>query len=348
MRRLFFACTAAVLLGACSNFGYYVQSIDGQLNLLLLRQPIAQVIADPATPAPLKARLERTLEIREFASRELKLPDNASYRGYADVRRPYVVWNVFAASEFSVEPEQWCFLVTGCVGYRGYFSYSAAEQFARELHDEEGLDVFVSNVPAYSTLGWFDDPVLNTFINYPEYELARLVFHELAHQIVYIKGDTEFNESFAVAVEAEGVRRWIVHNGDEKVKAEFELAQQRRAEFRELMSEYRQKLAASYRLRLPAQEMRARKTQIFSSLRSDYEALKVKWGGYSGYDRFFDGINNAHMASFSIYDALVPQFLEMLAKHNGDLAAFYSEVKQLSTLGKKERASRLAALEPAR
>lgn len=348
MRRLVFPGTAAaVLLAACSNFGYYVQSIDGQINLLLSRQPIAQVIADPATPTALKARLERTLEIREFASRELKLPDNASYRGYADLRRPYVVWNVFAAAEFSVEPEQWCFLIAGCVGYRGYFSHAAAQEFARELH-AEGLDVFVSNVPAYSTLGWFDDPVLNTFINYPEYELARLVFHELAHHVVYIGGDSEFNESFAAAVEAEGVRRWIVRNGDEKLNADFERTQQRREEFRELMSEYRQTLAALYRLRMAPQEIRARKAQIFSGLRSDYDALKSKWGGYPGYDRFFDGINNAHLASVSIYTALVPQFLEMLAKHNGDLAAFYAEVKQLAALGKKERTARLAAMEPAR
>lgn len=345
MRRLLFICIGAMalLLAGCSNFGYYMQSIDGQMTLLQSRRPIADVIADPATPLPLKARLERVLEIRGFASRELKLPDNLSYRSYADLQRPFVVWNVFATAEFSVKPREWCFLIVGCVGYRGYFAQADGEAYARELRGE-GLDVFVSGVPAYSTLGWFDDPVLNTFINYPEHALSRLIFHELAHQVVYVKGDTEFNESFATAVETEGVRRWIARNGNDRMRADFDRLQQRRTQFRALVFEYRERLAALYRLPIAADEMRVRKAQAFSGMQRDYGLLKSQWGGFAGYDRFFGHPNNALLASVAIYTGLAPQFQQMIAKHHGDLAAFYAEVKELAALGKAERASRLAAV----
>ncbi len=350
MRRLLMICIAAIvpLLAGCSSIGYYMQSIEGQLRLLWARQPIADMIADPATPLPLKARLERVLAIRDFASRELQLPDNPSYRSYTDLQRPFVVWNVFAAAEFSVAPKEWCFLVVGCVSYRGYFAQAAGEAYARELRGE-GLDVFVSGVPAYSTLGWFDDPVLNAFINYPEHAVSRLIFHELAHQVVYIKGDTEFNESFAAAVETEGVRRWIARNGDDKLRAEFERSQQRRTQFRALLFEYRERLAVLYGLPIAPDEMRVRKAQTFSDMRGDYALLKSQWSGFAGYDRFFEHLNNANLASFAIYSGLVPQFQQLIAKHNGDLAAFYAEVKELAALGKAERASRLrATVAPAR
>lgn len=344
MRRLFFWCVAAIgsLLTACSNVTYYMQSIHGQMTLLHARESIEDVLANPATPPALKNRLEHTLAIRDFASRELGLPDNFSYRTYADLQRQFVVWNVFAAEEFSIEPRQSCFFIVGCVGYRGYFALSDAEDFARELR-AEGLDVFVSGVPAYSTLGWFDDPVLNTFINYPEYELARLIFHELAHQLVYVKNDTEFNESFAATIEAEGVRRWIARNGDEQMRARFELMRERRAEFAALVHKYREALATLYRQRMAPQEMRARKAQVLAELRRDYERMKSQWGGYAGYDRFFANVNNANLASVALYNELVPQFQRLIAKHHGDLAAFYTEVKEIAALGKNERKSRLAA-----
>jgi predicted aminopeptidase len=349
MRRLLFALMVAVapLVAGCSSFGYYMQSIDGHVKVLHARQPIASVVADPATAPALKAKLQRALEIRDFASRELQLPDNPSYRSYADLQRRYVVWNVFAAGEFSVEPQQWCFPVAGCVGYRGYFAQAAAEAFARELRGQ-GLDVFVSGVPAYSTLGWFDDPVLNTFINYPEHELARLIFHELAHQVAYVKHDSEFNESFAAAVEIEGVRRWIARAGDDKMRADFERAQQRRAQFFELVFRYRRELGALYRAQLAPEAMRARKAAAYAAMQRDYARIKSQWGGFAGYDRFFDSVNNANLASVAIYHALVPQFQQLIAKHNGDLLAFYAEVKALAALGKDERAARLGTVAPAR
>jgi predicted aminopeptidase len=330
----------APFTAGCSNLGYYLQSIEGQTSLMQKREPIVDVLADPATPAPLKKRLERALTIRDFASSELKLPDNPSYRSYADIGRPFVVWNVFAAEEFSIEPEEWCFPIAGCVGYRGYFKKADAEAFGREQR-ERGLDVFVSGVPAYSTLGWFDDPVLSTFINYPDYELARLIFHELAHQVVYVKNDTEFNESFAVAVETEGVARWISRYGDDRMRADFARSQQRRTQFLALVLKYRRELDALYHTKIAPAEMRERKAVIFDALKRDYQQLKAEWGGFAGYDRFLDEPNNAKLASISFYNALVPQFQQMLARRNGDLPAFYADVKELAALGKDERAMRL-------
>ena len=230
MRALrFFVGGFALLAAGCTSLGYYLQSVGGQLMLLQSRQEISQLLADPATPDPLKKRLEAALKIRDFACAELKLPDNRSYRSYADLRRPYVVWNVFATKEFSIKPERWCFFIAGCVGYRGYFSKEGADNFAQEMR-ARGDDVFVAGVPAYSTLGWFDDPVLNTFVNYSDYELARLIFHELAHQVMYVQNDTEFNESFAVAVETDGIRRWLARFGDDKMRAAFEASQDRRSQ----------------------------------------------------------------------------------------------------------------------
>ena len=339
---------AAALVAGCSNFGYYLQSIEGQFGLLQNRQTIAQMLADPATPPDLKGRLERALTIRDFASNELKLPENESYRSYTDLQRPYVVWNVFATAEFSIKPEQWCFPIVGCVGYRGYFKKASAEEFARELQ-AQGLDVFVGEVPAYSTLGWFSDPVLNTFIRYPDQEYARLIFHELAHQVAYASNDTEFNESFAVAVETEGVTRWIARFGDEKMRENFLRSQQRRVQFAALVLKHRRDLGALYLTRLAPAAMRERKAAIFTALKEDYQQLKkTEWGGYAGYDRFLDDPNNAKLASISIYSTLVPQFQQMIARHNGDLAAFYAEVRELAALDKDKRALRMGIPVPER
>ena len=334
------AAVMSVAGAGCANLGYYLQSADGQLKVLNARRPIAEVLADPATPPALKTKLELVLRLRDFASSELKLPDNRSYRNYADLRRPFIVWNVFAAPEFSIEPKQWCFLIAGCVGYRGYFSPDGAEQFAAGLR-AEGYDVFVSGVPAYSTLGWFDDPVLNTFINYPEYELARLLFHELAHQRVYAKHDSQFNDSFAVTVETAGVQRWIDRHGDAPMRQAFAASQARRADFVALMQQYRERLRELYRQPLRPDEMRMRKAETFAQMRRDYGELKARWNGYSGYDRYFAEVNNAQIASVAIYNALVPQFERLLAESGGDLAAFYARVEKLAALPREERAALL-------
>lgn len=335
-----------VFVSGCANFGYYPQSVGGQLDIWRRERPIEEVITDAAAAAPLKQKLARVLEIREFASRELGLPDNRSFRRYADLERPFVAWNVFAAPEFSVRPLQWCFLFAGCVSYRGYFAKADADGYAAELAGQ-GHDVYVGGVPAYSTLGWFPDPVLNTFIHYPEAEIARLVFHELSHQLIYARDDTAFNESFAVAVEQEGVRRWLARAGDAPGREAFERNRRIRAEFARLVGTYRERLDALYRARLAPGAMRERKREILDELHAEYRALQAGWGGYAGYDRWFaQQPNNAQLASIAIYTQAVPAFEALLAREGGDLPRFYESVKALAALPKEERDRRLDALAP--
>jgi predicted aminopeptidase len=334
----------ALLLNGCANVGYYFQSVSGQLDIWRRERPVEEVIADPAVPAALKERLARVLEIRAFASRELGLPDNASYRNYADLGRPYVVWNVFAAAEFSVQPLQSCFLFAGCVSYRGYFASEDAGRYSAGLAGE-GYDVYIGGVPAYSTLGWFPDPVLNTFIHYPDTEIARLIFHELAHQVAYARDDTVFNESFAVAVEQEGVRRWLATGGDAEQLRQFDQRRRIRAEFSGLVQKYRERLDALYRTRLAPDAMRDRKRAILGELASEYRSLKAEWGGFNGYDSWFSGtLNNAQLASVAIYSQQVPAFEALLAREGGSLARFYASVQALAALPKAERDSRIRAL----
>jgi predicted aminopeptidase len=333
-----------LLLSGCSTIGYYSQAVSGHLEVMWLAAPIDERLREPKTPEPLRAKLARVLAIREFASRELALPDNGSYRRYADLGRPFVVWNVVAAPEFSVEPLESCFPFAGCVSYRGYYSEEAARQYAAALA-EKGHDVHLRGVPAYSTLGWFDDPVLSTFIHYPEAELARVVFHELAHQAVYVKGDTMFNESFASTVEEEGVRRWLDREGTPAQREALAESRRRRLEFNAFMVGYRARLAAFYGRSAPIEERRAGKERLFAELMDEYRALKISWGGFAGYDRLFTGgANNALLASVASYAELVPAFRALLAQKHGDLAAFYDAVRDLERLEKPERAARLSAL----
>lgn len=340
-----FASACYLLLTAgCANFGYYLQSVSGQLDIWRRERAIEEVIGDPATSALLKQKLVRVLEIRAFASRELGLPENRSYRRYADLDRPFVVWNVFGAPEFSLRPVQWCFMFAGCVGYRGYFEKAGADRFAAELAGQ-GYDVFIGGVPAYSTLGWFSDPVLNTFIDYPDAEVARLIFHELAHQVVYVRDDSVFNESFAVTVETEGVTRWLERAGNDRQKAEFARMQQRRREFIALIQAYHGKLDALYQTRLAAEVMRERKAVILRELQDEYDRLKADWGGFAGYDRWFaQKPNNAQIASVAIYTQLIPAFQALLRQQGGDLARFFAAVKELAALPAEERAARTQQL----
>jgi len=344
-KHIIVACLA-LLMSGCANIGYYWQSVSGQLEVWRRERPVEEVLADPAAAWPLKDKLKRVLEIRAFASRELGLPDNQSYRRYADLGRPFVVWNVFAAPEFSVEPLRWCLAFAGCVNYRGYFERAAAEQFAAELA-RQGQEVYIGGVPAYSTLGWFDDPVLSTFIHYPDVEIARLVFHELAHQVAYAKYDTTFNESFAAAVEQEGVRRWVARAGDARHLEEFERNRRVRGEFARLVQKVRGQLEALYRTRLAPEAMRERKNAILDALEVEYRALKAGWGGFDRYDRWFaQRPNNAQLASVGIYTQLVPAFEALLLCETGDLGRFYAAVTELAALPKEQRDARLHALLP--
>lgn len=311
------------------------------MEIVRKRKPIAELIADPATKPALRKKLETVLRIRDFASQELGLPDNQSYRGYADLQRPFVVWNVFAADEFSLKPREWCFPVAGCVGYKGFFSEADATAFAEE-QKQKGGEIFIGNVPAYSTLGYFDDPVLNTFIHYPDWELARLIFHELAHQVVYVKDDSEFNESFATAVEKEGLRRWLAKYGDAAQEQNIAQGEQRKIQFNQLLTETKQKLELLYKTNVETVEKRANKKQIFSAMLQEYERKKISWGDYTGFDRWINAsTNNAVIAAFSIYTQQEPAFSALLMQQGNDLPKFYSTVKQWAALEKSVRNSKL-------
>ena len=337
------ACVLTLVSGlcGCANIGYYYQAVEGQVQIWNRSRPIAQVIEDTHTPPPVRERLSLVLRMRDFASGELALPDNGSYRKYADLERPFVVWNVFAAAEFSVAPKEWCFPFAGCVGYRGYFSQARAEQYGEELR-RKGFDVFVTGIPAYSTLGWFDDPVLNTVMRYPDAELARLIFHELAHQVVYVPGDTVFNESFAVAVELEGVDRWLARDGDAAKRAAFESGEQRKGAFIDLVMKYRDSLGTLYSSAVSAAEKRHKKAEIFAAMKAEYLTLKSSWGGYAGYDRFFaQELNNAHLVPVSTYSELVPGFRRVLAENGGDFRRFFAAVREIGRLPKEQRQAKL-------
>ena len=338
------------LLSGCGTAEFYWQGLTGQLDLLTRAKPIAAVAS--ATPDPvLKERLRHVQAIRAYASGELGLPDNGSYTRYADLGRPFVVWNVFAAPELSLTPRQWCFPIAGCVNYRGYFAEDDARAEAARLA-AAGDDVHIGGVPAYSTLGYFDDPVLSTFIRYREPDLARLIFHELAHQIVYVKDDTAFNESFAVTVEEEGLKRWVQAQQGRPEAAQFAAYVVRgdrlRAEFRALVGRTRDRLAALYGSSATEAEKRAGKAMAFGEMRADYERLKAGWDGVPAFDRWFaGGANNAGIAAAGLYSDRVPQFRALLAADGGDLPRFYESVKKLASLPKTEREAALAAYTPA-
>lgn len=348
--RFWLPVVATLLCTGCSAIEFYWQGIAGQLDLMARAKPIPELAESTSDPA-LKARLERVREIRVYASRELALPDNRSYTRYADVGRPFVVWNVVATPELSLTPRQWCFPVAGCVAYRGYFAeVDARDEGARLAAD--GLDVHVSGVPAYSTLGYFDDPVLSTFIRYREAEVARLIFHELAHQVVYVKDDTAFNESFAVAVEEEGLARWIAAQHARPEAAQFAVdvarTQRLRTEFRGLVRSTRNRLGALYASDAPDADKRAGKAAAFVAMRGEYEGMKAGWDGTPAFDRWFaGGANNAGIAAAGLYADRVPQFAALLAANGGDLPRFYDQVKALAGLPKPEREAVLLAIGPA-
>ena len=331
------AAGAIALIASLSGGCYLLQSAEGQLALMSKREPIARVIDKPSTPPELRAQLRSATAIRNFASQELGLPDNGSYRKYADIRRPYVVWNVVAAPEFSVEPKKWCFPIVGCVAYRGYFAEAKARRFAARLH-AQGFDVVVGGVAAYSTLGHFDDPILSTMVNWDDVELAAIIFHELTHQLLYVSNDASFNEALATTVEEEGVRRWLSSLGRERDLAQHLLEQQRYLQVIALLSDRREKLRVLYASGLPPPLMRERKRESIEALRQTYAGLRAEWGGHAPFDGWFrEDINNAHLASIATYFACVPGFERELKAVGGNLPAFYRRVRELAKLDQPKR-----------
>ncbi len=325
---------------------YLMQAARGQWQVMAERRPIERVLAAPDTPEPLRRQLAEIQQARQFASRELGLPDNRSYTTYADVGRPFVVWNVVATPEFSVQPLQWCFPVAGCVAYRGYFREAGARQFARRLQ-QDGHDVALGGVSAYSTLGRFADPVLSSMLRFGDTDVIGTLFHELAHQVVYLPGDSAFNEAFAVTVEQEGLARWLRTHGR---AAEFDDYLQRRAsqvEFVALTRRARGRLEALFaRADLDHAARRAAKTAVFGDLAQALRALQARLGPGrgAGIGAWVDrGINNAHLAAVATYWDCVPGFERVLAAQGGDLPAFYAEVRRLAKLAPWQRRERLCA-----
>ena len=327
----------ALLLCGCETLHYYGQAVCGQCDILLKRKPISEITADPEAPAFLKERLTFILSVRQFAASELHLPAKDNYLSYVDLERPYVVWNVFAAPEFSLTPKTWCYPVVGCASYRGYFSEQNARRFAAALH-EKGYDIYVAGVTAYSTLGWFDDPVLSTFIQYSRAQLAGLIFHELAHQVLYVKDDTVFNESFATAVEQEGLRRWQAATRNPQIYSDYLTEYHRREQFVQLILHYRQLLETLYQTDASPSVKREKKASIFSKLRAEIERMKTKQVDLSAYaDWIYQDLNNAKIGSVAAYHDLVPAFQAMLALSDGDLDQFYQTCRQLGQKNKEER-----------
>ncbi len=335
-------------LSSCESISYYSQAILGQLSILSKRESIESIIADKQSSPELKAKLRTILDVRSFAESELQLPVEDNYESYVDIERPYVVWNVFATPEFSMSPVNWCYPIAGCVSYRGYFSEDSARRYANKLGRQE-MDVYVGGVSAYSTLGWFSDPILSTIIDREDYQLASLLFHELAHQLIYIPGDTEFNESFATALEREGLRRWLLaDHADQQTQAKIQLeAEQnteRREDFVNLIEQTILDLNLLYARDLSKPEKRKIKADIFLEMKGKYEILKASWDGYAAYDNWMQAeLNNAQLNTVATYYNWVPAFEKILQENDYDLSLFYAEVRLLSELNHEQRSSTLSS-----
>lgn len=327
-----------ILLVGCGEVGYLWQAAQGQSALIFGAKPLEQVLSDPQVSSKVKKRLELVRQVRQFATQELKLPDHGSYRKFVDVGRPYVVWNVFSAPELSIELNTSCFPIAGCVGYRGFFKEEDAKKYANAQRIK-GNDVQVGGVSAYSTLGYLKDPILSTMLNYSDAVLVRTIIHEMAHGAFYVAGDTVFNESYAMAVEEEGMKRWLKYSGDVQLEREDQLEQQRSADFDRMLLSTRARLANLYEQDISNAQKRQQKQQIFEELQNAYQKTKIeRWNGYNGYDAWFArSMNNAALGAVAAYAELVPDFQALLQLHQGDLSAFIAAAEACSKRPKHER-----------
>lgn len=342
------------LLAGCSSVGYYAQAVHGHSHIMRSARPVEDWLTDPATQPKLRQRLQLAQQLRDFASIELALPDNRSYRRYAALDRPYAVWNVVAAPPDSLQPRPWCFAVVGCVSYRGYFDPARAHALAQRLQAEQGLETHVYGVPAYSTLGRLNwaggDPLLSTFVLGPESQLAGLLLHELAHQQLYVRGDTPFNESYASAVERLGLEQWMRSRASPEARQEHAALQARRQDFARLTRGTRQALAELYAQKdaLPTAAVQARKAEIMARFRQDYATLREPWLAQglnlSRTDAWVAGANNASFALLATYDGWVPAFQVLFEQTQGDWPTFHAHAQALAALPLPERTARLQAL----
>jgi predicted aminopeptidase len=344
--QIIFGVILAVVLTGCESMVYYKQLISGQIAILNKRQPIHELLDNPDTPEKLKEKLRLVIDIRSFAKNELFLPVKNQYLDFVALDRPFAGWNMWATPEFSFSPKTWCYPIIGCAIYRGYFSKEDAFNYGHQL-EAQGYDVYIGGVVAYSTLGWLDDPVFSTFIYRSDIRLAALIFHELSHHLLYVSDDTTFNESFAIAVEQEGLRRWLTAVNNQKASEIYKLDYRRRQQFIELVMKYRKELETLYAKNLPIPEKRQAKAAVFEKLKDDYRLLKQHWNGYSGYDFWmYQKMNNAKLISVSTYNDLVPAFLELLKTCNNDLKVFYKKCQDLSKKSKEERWAYLEKYRP--
>ncbi len=344
--RLLAAASLLLVAGGCASLGYYAGAAGGQLELLAAARPVDALLADPATDPRLAERLRLAREILAFAEQELALPVDGSYDRYAALGRPFVAWNVFAAPEFSLVPREWCYPLVGCLAYRGYFDQAAAVREADRLA-AGGEDVHVAGVVAYSTLGWFDDPLLDTFLFRREDRLAWLLFHELSHRRLFVAGDTQFNESYASAVADAGVQRWLEARGDATLRERATAGATQRRAVVGLLLALRDELAALYAETLPETERRARKARAIADARAAYAGLRATWDGDPGFDAWMDaGLDNAKLNTVGLYHHLVPAFRALLVQQGGDFAAFHAAVAALAAQPEQARHARLADLAP--
>ena len=321
--------TASIVLTGCSSLSYYSQSIQGQLEVIQKSEPIAEALKEKSTSEAHREKLNTVLELRKFSIEKLGLPDNDSYRSYSDLKRDYVIWNIFANPEFSLKPLNWCYLIVGCLSYRGYFSKADAEQYEKELK-KEGYDTYLGGVAAYSTLGWFEDPVLNTMLRWDENYLASVIFHELAHQQLYIKNDSELNESYADAVAHIGVIKWLDQKTDKTDLHEYIQTQEREKMFVELINRYKTKLTTLYESSIDDIHKREKKKVLLLKMKREYFEMSQEWQN-DPYGKWFNNeLNNAKLASVITYRKYVPAFLEIYKKLNRDLTKFYSFANLLS------------------
>lgn len=337
-------CLSFLLLGACTDGGYYLQAIKGQISLLAAREPITKLLKDETLSAKSREQFQQILALRDFASMELSLPQNDSYRSFVQLNRPYPLWNLVATPEFSLKAKNWCFPIAGCVSYRGYFAKQDALDQAAKLQQQH-YDTLVAGVPAYSTLTWFDDPVLSSFSHWPTLDIARLIFHELAHQQLYLPGDSDFSEAFATSVALAGTRRWLDSHGTSQQREQFERRQKRQTEFIAWAKQLHQQLKTLYTSDLPVAQMRTAKVAQIRGAKTRYAELKKSWGGYSGYDGWLTNLNNARLASLQTYQRLLPAFAALL-EQSGDFPGFYAASREISRLEPAQRKKRLAALQP--
>jgi predicted aminopeptidase len=339
---IFFHCL--FLLNGCAQVSYYYQAVEGHADIIQRMKPLEEVIASPETSVVVRDQLQRAKQIRQFAIEKLHLPDNASYTQFVDLKRKFVVWNVYATPRFSLKPKQWCFPIVGCLSYRGYFSPEPAFLEANELK-EQGFDVYVAGIRAYSTLGWFNDPLLNTMLSKETWQLAALIFHELTHQLLYVSDDSTFNESFASAVEEIGLQLWLEQHKNEHDFKTYQLSKQRNQQMIFLVLKTKEKLAELYEKTLPEYEMLNLKNELLNELQTEYKKLKeTEWDNYQGYDRWFAEVNNAKLLSVAMYGEYVPAFKKLFEKNQRDFKKFYDQVRLLAKLPKSERDHKLNEL----